>query len=109
MTVGDIGSNQHRRSPTSWSHGARPQGGSVEAPGLGSASRTPLVAKTPSCALGHIQRVPGVRSPGERGRSQAIARITNYFSLDMKQGSVDFVDEDVHTDVPVFNDPTTIR
>jgi hypothetical protein len=38
-----------------------------------------------------------------------VTRVTDYFSLGMTQGSVDFVDVDVHTDVPVFIDPTAIR
>lgn len=38
-----------------------------------------------------------------------MTRVTDYFNMGMKQGSVDFVDVDVHTDVPVFIDPTAIR
>ncbi len=32
-------------------------------------------------------------------------KVTDYFGLDMEQGSVDFVDFDVYEDVPVYIDP----
>lgn len=38
-----------------------------------------------------------------------MTRVTDYFDLGMTQGSVDFVDVDVHGDVPVYIDPTAIR
>ncbi len=38
-----------------------------------------------------------------------MTRVTDYYSLGMTQGGVDFVDVDVHTDVPVYIDPTAIR
>lgn len=38
-----------------------------------------------------------------------MTRVTEFFNLGLKQGSVDFVDVDVLTDVPVFIDPTAIR
>ncbi len=38
-----------------------------------------------------------------------MTRVTDYFSLGLTQGGVDFVDVDVHTDVPVYIDPTAIR
>lgn len=38
-----------------------------------------------------------------------MTRVTEYFGLGMNQGSVDFVDVDVHGDVPVYIDPTGIR
>lgn len=38
-----------------------------------------------------------------------MTRVTEYFSLGVTQGGVDFVDVDVHTDVPVYIDPTAIR
>lgn len=38
-----------------------------------------------------------------------MTRVTDYYSLGITQGGVDFVDVDVHTDVPVYIDPTAIR
>ena len=38
-----------------------------------------------------------------------MTRVTDYYSLGVRQGGVDFVDVDVHTDVPVYIDPTAIR
>ncbi|MGB3593635.1 MAG: hypothetical protein WA994_05660 [Ornithinimicrobium sp.] len=38
-----------------------------------------------------------------------MARVTQYFGLQLGQGDVDFVDVDVDGDVPVYIDPTAIR
>ena len=38
-----------------------------------------------------------------------MTRVTDYYNLGVTQGGVDFVDVDVHTDVPVYIDPTAMR
>lgn len=72
---------------------------------------TPLVANLPgherardSRPLVQVSRYRLVHRMGE-----GMTRVTEYFSLDMTQGSVDFVDVDVVEDVPVYIDPTALR
>ncbi|KJL23149.1 hypothetical protein [Microbacterium foliorum] len=38
-----------------------------------------------------------------------VQRVSGYFNLGVEQGGLDFVDVDVHGDVPVYIDPTAIR
>lgn len=38
-----------------------------------------------------------------------MTRVTDYFNLGATQGGVDFVDVDVHGDVPVYIDPTALK
>lgn len=38
-----------------------------------------------------------------------MVRVSNYYQLERTQPALDFVDVDVHTDIEVFVDPSTLR
>lgn len=90
-----------------------------------------MVARSKFHALGEAT-LPFKREPGRRASEVAttlqksppptterctvwlteevlLTRVTDYYALGITQGGVDFVDVDVHTDVPVYIDPTAIR